>query len=209
MPERSASGEAAVPDIRWEAWKAEYEQISNNFRALAEVRFKLLALVPTLGGVAVFLLSKMTTGAGPASGSSSAMLPAGASADYAIVGVVSVLGFLATLGITVYDQRNSELYKLLFDRGKELEGMLEPPLKNFLGRKNSGRHLLGVVLIKHDIGLALIYAPVLGAWFFPLMDSILRWSGRSPTDALIVALISALIVTLAFFEEVLRLDKRK
>ena len=36
----------------------EYEQINENIRFLAEVRFKLLALVPALGGVAVFILAR-------------------------------------------------------------------------------------------------------------------------------------------------------
>jgi len=36
----------------------EYEQINENIRFLADVRFKLLALVPALGGVAVFILAR-------------------------------------------------------------------------------------------------------------------------------------------------------
>ena len=36
----------------------EYEQINANFRMLADVRFKLLALILVLGGAAVFVLSQ-------------------------------------------------------------------------------------------------------------------------------------------------------
>jgi hypothetical protein len=70
----------------------EYAQINDNFRFLADVRFKLLAFLPTLGGIAVFVLS----GIGLQAGESSA--PA-APERLVVVLLVSLLGFLATLGI--------------------------------------------------------------------------------------------------------------
>jgi hypothetical protein len=183
-------------------WQVEYEQVSENFRALAECRFRLLALVPTLGGAAIFLLSKMT----PNDGTPGGVDPFHLSSDYPTVVFVAILGFLATLGITFYDQRNSELYGFLFTRGQELENMLYPPLKNFLGRKKRGRFLLGLFPMKHDTGLALIYAPVLGAWFYPMLNALLRWRGCTPTDSALVAFWVAGLVGLVFFEEFLRLD---
>jgi len=194
MPQIDAPSDVKRRDGDWEVWKAEYEQINNNFRMLADTRFKLLAFVPTLSGAAVYLLSKMTAGAG---------------SDYAIVGFISVLGFLATLGITFYDQRNSELYNLLVKRGGELERMFDPPMKNFAGRCRAGRFLLGLARMKHDTGLALIYAPVLGAWFFPLVDAILRGAGFSERIARISSLLSALLVAAVLFREFLLLDARK
>ncbi len=194
MPPIDAPSDVKRRDDGWELWKAEYDQINNNFRMLAETRFKLLAFVPTLSGAAVYLLSKMTAGAG---------------SDYSIVGFISVLGFLATLGITFYDQRNSELYNLLVARGGELERMFDPPMKNFAGRCRAGRFLLGLARMKHDTGLALIYAPVLGAWFFPLVDAILRGSGFSPTTARVAALLSASLVSVVLFIQFLHLDARK
>ena len=66
-----------------------------------DVRLKLLALVPTLCGAAVFVLTRagLKAGAGPSSSTS----------ELLVVLVVGLFGFLATLGITLYDQRNSEL----------------------------------------------------------------------------------------------------
>jgi hypothetical protein len=210
MPEIDAPIEATKGQGCSDAWKAEYEQINNNFRMLAETRFKLLALVPTLTGSAVYLLSKMTAGTSDAAaGASPAKLGAGPGSDYAMVGFLSVLGFLATLGITFYDQRNSELYNLLVKRGGELERMLDPPMKNFEGRCQASRYLLGFARMKHDTGLALIYAPVLGAWFFPLVDTLLLSKGCSPATAMHWSMLSSLTVGILFFEEFLRLDWRK
>jgi hypothetical protein len=195
MPEMDALSEATKRESCSDTWKAEYEQINNNFRMLTEIRFKLVALVPTLGGVAVYLLTKMTEGL--------------TGSNYATVGFLSVLGFVATLGITFYDQRNSELYNLLVKRGGEMEKLLDPPMKNFGGRCRPGRFLLGFLRMKHDTGLALIYAPVLGAWFFPLVNVLLRWRGYGQIEAVHTAMLAALIVGLVFFGEFLRLDWTK
>jgi len=204
MTETSAPSDPVKPIGYTDAWKAEYDQINDNFRMLAEIRFKLLAFVPTLGGVAVFLLSKMTVeGISPVVGGLAA-----ANSD-ATVGFVSALGFLATLGITFYDQRNSELYGLLVRRGRQLEEKLTPPMRNFAGRCDASRYLFGFLRMKHDTGLGLIYAPILGAWFFPLVNVILRWYGCSARASLRASLAFTAAIGLAFFGEFLRQDKKK
>jgi hypothetical protein len=208
MSETSAPTNAASADGHSEAWQAVYEQINNNFRMLTDIRFKLLALVPTVGGIAVYVLSRMIAGAAPQTAVSSTMLPPGANFDYPMVGFLSILGFLATLGIVFYDQRNSELYGLLIDGGNKLEDMLSAPLRNnFRGRRAGRRKLIGLVPMKHDTGLALIYAPLLGAWFFPLTDVCLRWRGYAQGSAMCDSLLAALLVALIFFEEFWRLNR--
>src|SRR5215203_5346089 len=138
---------------------AEYTEVNQNFRMLADIRFKLLAIVPTLGGVAIFLLSKMQQSEPKLS--------------YGLLFLISGLGFLTTLGIVFYDQRNSELYNALGGRAKELEKDLKLYGGQFTRRPRRNRYLFRSVELGHDSGLALIYGTVLGAWFYPLVSTFL------------------------------------
>jgi len=142
---------------------AEYAEVNQNFRMLADVRFRLLALIPTLGGAAIFLLSRTQ----PES-----------TGGFALLFLVSCLGFLATLGVTIYDQRNNEFYEALLGRAKYLEEELKLPrnlevrttdssefrgqFRERPGRGLYGRFLFNRVELGHDPGLALVYGAVLG-----------------------------------------------
>ena len=117
---------------------AEYEQVNENFRALADIRFRLLTLVPPAGGIAAYLLTKLA------------------------------------------EQRPT-------------------------GRPKRGRRLL-FVLVGHDPALALIYAPVLGAWFYPGGLSAASLFGVAPDQARMYGLAATVIVTAIFLFEFLRLD---
>src|ERR687893_72115 len=57
----------------------------------------------------------------------------------------------------------------------------------------------------HDTGLALIYGPVIGAWFYPIALSACSIVGR-PKVASLVGLVAATIATPVFVCEFLRLD---
>jgi hypothetical protein len=96
----------------------EYERANENIRVLIDVRFRLRAFLPVFGGVAIFLLSVLGL-----SGPESARL-----APSIVVAAVSVLAFLATLGIVASDQRNSELYNALIHRAKYLESLFAAPV---------------------------------------------------------------------------------
>jgi hypothetical protein len=177
----------------------EYGQVNENVRTLADIRFKLLALVPALGGAANFVLSGF------------ALSKETTAPPHALVFVVGVIGFLATLGITLYDQRNSELYNALIGRAKDLEEFLDLHAKGqFRQRPDRSRYLFGLFAMGHDIGLAVIYGPALGAWAFPVVYVIytflqarLHWGGNPRYVALGVALLMGIIFTL----ELLRQDK--
>ncbi|MGZ4383713.1 MAG: hypothetical protein ACXVY3_03865, partial [Gaiellaceae bacterium] len=72
-----------------ERLRLDYEQTTELYRTLLDVRFKLLAIVPTISGVAVGLLDK----------------PRPAIELLA----VGLLGLVATLGVFVYELRNTQI----------------------------------------------------------------------------------------------------
>jgi hypothetical protein len=188
----------------------EYTQINENFRFLAEIRFKLLALVPALGGAGIFLLT---------SAGLDASQPA-ASSDYrlAVVLLISLIGFLATLGITLYDQRNSELYNALIHRAKWLEsefgvsrapgGLQESEYGGqFSERPQKSRRL--IFQAGHDLALALIYGPVLGGWILPALYAALLLVGVENVWALFTATGAATVCATIFAGWLVILDRHE
>lgn len=185
----------------------EYEQINENFRFLADVRFKLLALIPPLGGVGVFILSNVGLNAGNNEGSTPTLV---------LVSLASIFGLLVTLGITIYDQRNSELYNALIHRAKHLERSFQVPsapggLKQdesggqFRERPKKNRRVIGITA-GHDVGLALIYGPVLGVWVFPICYSVSRLLSVAPDDAAVIGVSAAGLASLLFAINLIYLD---
>lgn len=88
--------------------KLDYEQTCQQIRAFTDIRFKLLAFVPTLTAAAVALLGNVT--------------------DPWRVLAVGLLGLSVTLGIAFYEMRNIVLYRAAIDRAKRLEASLGLPM---------------------------------------------------------------------------------
>jgi hypothetical protein len=140
-------------DTRTAALRLDYERTLQTYTQLAEIRFKLLAFVPTISGAAVSLLSASRI-------------------DDASQLLISLAGLVATLGVIVYDQRNSAFYNGAIGRAKHLERLLDlPTFENdpepglFGSRGEVSKRLLGLP-ISHGMGTALIYAPAIGLWTF-------------------------------------------
>lgn len=184
--------------------ETEYNQVNDNFREFMNIRFKLLGFLPTLGGVAVFVLSFL--GLSP---DSTLSLPT--QGQLVLVAIISLFGFLATLGIIFYDQRNSELYNALIHRAKYLETLFHSPNSpgairkrlwggQFQERPSRGRSFYGFFKFGHDTGLAFIYGPIWAAWLFPLTISLfklLKWEeALGLRVALLVTLLFGVIFTL-------------
>lgn len=91
-----------------ERLQLDYEQTIAYFNLLSDIRFKLLAFVPTLSGVSVALVSSAKV-------SQSTALALG------------ILGIFVTLGIIMYELRNTLFYHMSAARAACLERWLGFP----------------------------------------------------------------------------------
>ena len=83
-----------------ERLRLDYGQTTGLLRDLNDVRFKLLAFVPTVSGAAVGLLSR--------------------NPNTAVLIGVGAIGLAATLGIVLYELANAQLYDYAASRAREL-----------------------------------------------------------------------------------------
>ena len=86
--------------------RLEYDSALKLLSELNETRFRLLALVPTLAGTVVALVSPRST-----------------AVELVAIGV---LGLSATLGVVLYDVRNGQVRRRVVARVQELERVLLP-----------------------------------------------------------------------------------
>jgi hypothetical protein len=146
--------------------RLDYEQTTQYLRTLIDVRFRLLAFVPTVTGVAVAIIGQPRPAA-------------------ELLGV-GVLGLLATIGIFVYELRNTQISGTLIRRATELEHQLQLP--SSLGIQQSGGlyterpgvniQLLGFLPVSHGLGLALVYSAAIAGWGY-----LVAWGALSAVDA--------------------------
>lgn len=138
----------------------DYAETHALYRMLVDIRFKLLAFVPAASGVAIGVLKDGRLGerAGP------------------VVGV-GFFGLLVTIGVIVYEVRNSQVHDRAIHRLKHLEkllgfrpsGIAVGP-GGFFAERGSRLSILGIGLW-HDRALGLIYGSVVGAWVWLIYSS--------------------------------------
>jgi hypothetical protein len=150
--EPPASKAAAESDLL----RLDYQQTTGLLAGISDVRFKLLALVPTLSGAAVAVLGHP---------SSTAELLA-----------VGAIGLTATIGVLLYELRNTQLY----DYGLRRAQMLEQKLGFgsiggngsagglFSDRPGRTLRLFGVLPVDRDAGLGLVYSAAIAGWTYLL-----------------------------------------
>lgn len=177
---------------------ADYQETLKVFRMLADIRFRLLALLPVIAGAAIALL-----GTEP-------------NVEAAAVGLV---GLFATCGILMYEVRNTSLYDSCIRRAKRLEELLGMPAF-VMGRRAGGlvrerpaskfQNLLflrkrdhGLLQAKHDHGLALTYGATIGGWSYLVSSAVVRMAAHSEFAAwvtgLAVGFTAAVIVVCQLF----------
>jgi hypothetical protein len=135
-----------------ELLRLDYEQTTQLMRTLTDIRFKLLAFVPTIAGASVGLVGR------------------GARAGELLA--VGLLGLVATLGILLYELGNSQAYDELVQRASELEQQLGLGL--FSRRRRTRMTLFGLVAARHDRGLGLVYGAALAGWSYLVVWGALR-----------------------------------
>ena len=119
--------------------RLDYEQTTQLLRTLTDIRFKLLAFIPTLAGVSVGFFGRARPGL-----------------ELVAIGT---LGLVATLGVFLYELRNSQLYTAAAGRAAAIEQQLG---------------LSGGGLDAHDRGLPLVYGAALAGWSYLVAWGLLR-----------------------------------
>ena len=123
-----------------ERLRLDYERTTRLLRSLTDIRFRLLAFVPTFAGASVGFFGRTR--------------PAGE------LLAVGVLGLVATLGVYLYELRNSELYVAAATRAREIERQL---------------HIPDGLAVEHESGLlALVYGAALAGWSYLVSWGLLR-----------------------------------
>jgi hypothetical protein len=177
-----------------EPLRLDYDQTTDLVRSLTDVRFKLLAIVPTISGAAVAFLSRGR--------------PAGE------LLAVGLLGLAATLGVVLYEVRNTQLYDYAIRRAKELEARLgavsiydaSGPGGLFTERPGRDIRVFGLALAGHERGLAIVYGAALAGWGY-----LVAWGALRALDVgsaqKIGGIVGVVIGVLALLE-LLRIDAR-
>lgn len=164
--------------------RLDYEETTGQISALTDVRFRLLGIVPTVALAAVGI-----AGAHPSTGG--------------LIGV-GLLGLMATIGILLYELRNTETLAAALSHARDLarllglrapegrnepEGVIRPP----------GHHhrLFGTVTVSQDQALGLVYGAALGGWSYLLVWGALHGlhvSGARAIGGVIGACCAAAVV---------------
>jgi hypothetical protein len=134
--------------------RLDYDRTTELAQSLMDTRFKLLALVPTIAGTAVGLVGTPRPAA-------------------ELLGI-GVLGLVATLGILLYELRNSEIIEAMLqharalERGLGLEAGSRVRGPDGLLSLRPGMHgrFVGAVTATHERALGLVYGAALGGWSY-------------------------------------------
>jgi hypothetical protein len=141
--------------------RLDYEQTTGQISALTDVRFRLLGIVPTIALAAVGI-----GGAHPSTGGLVAL---------------GLLGLVATVGILIYELRNTETLAAALYHARDVARLLG--LHVARGRNDpagvitpsGNRHrLFGTVTIGQDQALGLVYGAAIGGWSYLLVWGVLR-----------------------------------
>ncbi len=124
-----------------------YNQVCSNWGKLVDIRFKLLGFTPGVSILAIKEISLIN--------------------DFSLKVILSILGFVATIAIWLYEIRNSQLHDDLISRARKIEEELGIETGQFKGRLKSKNFL-----IKHDVALFIIYVCSILSWLIFIIYTI-------------------------------------
>src|SRR5215212_10743116 len=130
----------------------EYSEISNNFRTLTDIRFKLLALLPIAAAAAAALKPEEPS-----------------TMELAL----SLFGLVVTIGLVTYNARNDQLYDDLVGRAADIERSLNIPDGAFANRSRSWLRIPFLIewKIDHRTAVSTIYGASIALWLFGVLRS--------------------------------------
>jgi hypothetical protein len=143
--------------------RLDYDQTSSALRDLVDIRFKLLAFVPTIAGAGVAFF--------------------GHPRPAAELVAFGALGLAATFGVLLYELRNVVLYEALMARAASLETELGftggGPVG---GRPGPVGQLLGLP-VSHRTAIGLVYGAAFAGWVYLVAWGILEGLDRADPQA--------------------------
>jgi hypothetical protein len=150
-----------------------YQELCNSYRALDDLRMRVLGFLPLVSGVGIFFLLNNsvigTSSRGQPTSFAQFLLPLG------------LIGAIVSLGLFIYDMRANQLKRSLINTGWEIEHSL------VIAGQFTNRPPNRFGLIGDTVGSTLIYSVVISGWVYSALISI------SPLVAWIVAVILFLI----------------
>lgn len=156
---------------------AVYAQVGDNYRAIDDLRLRLLALLPLATGTGVLVLL-------------------GGHSVSAVIGVsAGVFGMVATISLYFYELHGVEKCAHFIDRGAQLEQNLGVP-GSFTNRPH---HIFGIV--SELLPSALIYPASFAGWLFLALYHAGPGVRSLATIAAFVAGAAASIVTITVMEK--------
>jgi hypothetical protein len=152
---------------------AEYNQVVAQFRALMDIRFKLLAYLP-LGTVAAVFLSK--------------------DGQLASEPAIAVFAFIATLCIATYNKRNDQHYDELVARAAEQERENLGLTHGSFSQRPGSWLKYGWVTVEHRWPIGMLYAASAALWAFIAVKSLVALYGQQTTATSTFELLTPVIV---------------
>lgn len=146
--------------------RLDYDQTTKLVATLMDVRFKLLAFVPTIAGAAVALVGNGK--------------PTGAE----LLGI-GILGLIATFGVLLYEVRNTQVYNATVTHARALERLLgldagdeRTGVGDLLARGSPARaRPFGLTSLGQEHAVALVYGASLAGWSYLVAWGALRAAG--------------------------------